>query len=88
MKKPLRPVEAPRIEEDPRRLRGTITTILTGKGYGWISGESEQEYYFHFSGVDAEWRVGRGLDLAPGDMVTFLVVATARGARAVKVRKG
>jgi cold shock protein len=61
---------------------GTINRIVSDRGFGFIRGEDEKEYFFHRSSVE-------GLDfdrLAPGEQVTFDVQASDRGPRAVRVR--
>lgn len=63
-------------------MQGTIKTLLTDKGFGFISREGEaKDLFFHSKelvGVAFE-------DLKVGDMVTFEVVEGEKGLSAVKV---
>ena len=48
-------------------MTGTIRTLRTDKGFGFIKDESGQEYFFHQSAI-----YGEGIaDLREGDSVTF-----------------
>jgi CspA family cold shock protein len=63
-------------------MQGTIKTLLTDKGFGFISREGEaKDLFFHSKelvGVTFE-------DLKVGDVVTFEVVEGEKGLSAVKV---
>jgi len=69
-------------EED--RLAGTISGLVEGKYYGFIVVPGHRkDYFFHGSSL-------RGVtfeELAPGDRVTFVVVDTEKGIRAVGVER-
>jgi cold shock CspA family protein len=62
------------------RVEGTITKYSTEKGYGFISCPGQVDVFCHASEVSgARW-------LLEGDRVSFSVIQTERGMRAVDVR--
>jgi CspA family cold shock protein len=62
---------------------GKIRTLRTDKGFGFIKGESGQDYFFHQSAI-----FGEGIaDLREGDSVTFDVGEGPKGPRAENVRR-
>ncbi len=65
-------------------MKGTIKTLIAGKGFGFISREGEtKDLFFHskeLSGVTFE-------ELKVGDSVTFEVVETEKGLAATKVSR-
>jgi len=64
-------------------LTGTIRTLRTDKGFGFIKSESGKEYFFHQSAI-----YGEGIDnLREGDSVEFDVGEGPKGPRAENVRR-
>lgn len=66
-------------------MKGSIKTLVPGKGFGFILGDDQVEYFFHRTGV------GRAADfeaLQEGDGVQFTVEENrGKGPRATDVRK-
>ena len=59
-------------------MTGTIRTLRVDKGFGFIKGETGQEYFFHQSAI-----YGEGIaDLREGDGVEFEVSDGPKGPRA------
>ena len=84
---------APVVREDRSRrndvaglggtMTGTIRTLRTDKGFGFIKDGAGKEYFFHQSAVQ-----GEGInDLREGDSVEFEVGDGPKGPRAEKVRR-
>ena len=64
-------------------MTGTIRTLRTDKGFGFIKDDAGKEYFFHQSAV-----YGEGLDsLREGDSVEFDVVQGNKGPAAENVTK-
>ena len=65
-------------------MTGTIRTLRADKGFGFIKGDSGQEYFFHQSAI-----YGEGIaDLREGDSVEFEPGAEGpKGPRAENVRR-
>jgi cold shock protein len=64
-------------------MTGTIRTLRTDKGFGFIKDGNGNEYFFHRSAV-----YGEGLeDLREGDSVEFEVGEGPKGPRAENVRR-
>ena len=64
-------------------MTGTIRTLRTDKGFGFIKDASGKEYFFHQSAVQ-----GEGInDLREGDSVEFEVGQGPKGPRAETVRR-
>lgn len=64
-------------------MTGTIRTLRTDKGFGFIKDDQGNEYFFHRSAVS-----GEGLeDLREGDTVEFEVGEGPKGPRAENVRR-
>ena len=64
-------------------LTGTIRTLRTDKGFGFIKTDSGKEYFFHQSAI-----YGEGIDnLREGDSVEFDVGEGPKGPRAENVRR-
>src|SRR5688572_5125774 len=62
---------------------GTIRTLRVDKGFGFIKGETGQEYFFHQSAI-----YGEGIaDLREGDGVEFEVADSPKGPRAANVKR-
>lgn len=64
-------------------MTGTIRTLRTDKGFGFIKDEAGKEYFFHQSAI-----YGEGIeDLREGDSVEFDIGQAAKGPRAENVRR-
>jgi cold shock protein len=64
-------------------MMGTIRTLRVDKGFGFIKGETGQEYFFHQSAI-----YGEGIaDLREGDGVEFEVADSPKGPRAANVKR-
>ena len=65
-------------------MTGKIRTLRVDKGFGFITGETGQEYFFHQSAI-----YGEGIaDLREGDGVEFeLGDGGEKGPRATNVRR-
>lgn len=64
-------------------MTGTIKRLNTDKGFGFISNETGQEYFFHQSAI-----YGEGIaDLREGDSVEFEVGEGPKGPRAENVKR-
>jgi CspA family cold shock protein len=62
---------------------GTIRTLRVDKGFGFIRGETGEEYFFHQSAI-----YGEGIkDLREGDGVEFEVDHGPKGLRAASVKR-
>lgn len=62
---------------------GTIKKVVSDRGFGFITAEDGQEYFFHRSGMDASL----GFDsLGGGERVTFDIEQSPKGPRANRVR--
>lgn len=68
-------------------MNGTVSNILSSKGYGFISGENGQEYFFHmtetldWNAIIADFK-GGGAGFVK---VTFDPIKTPKGPRASNV---
>ena len=64
-------------------ITGTVKWFNEAKGFGFISQESGEDVFVHFSAID-----GDGFKtLADGDRVEFEVTQGAKGLAAANVRK-
>ena len=64
-------------------MTGTIKTLRSEKGFGFIKDSSGKEFFFHQSAI-----FGEGIaDLREGDSVEFDVGRGPKGARAENVRR-
>ena len=64
-------------------MTGKIRTLRVDKGFGFIKGETVQEFFFHQSAI-----YGEGIaDLREGDGVEFEVDQSPKGPRAANVRR-
>ena len=61
-------------------MKGKVKFFNSGKGFGFIAGEDNKEYFVHESGVEEG-------TLEENDEVTFEVEEGDRGPKAVKVKK-
>ena len=64
-------------------MTGKIRTLRVDKGFGFIKGESGQEYFFHQSAIYGE----SISDLREGDGVEFDVEESPKGPRAANVKR-
>jgi CspA family cold shock protein len=69
-------------DEDPR-ARGSIARLLSAKGFGFITGEDDVEYFFHRT----QCTPGLFEQLIDGERVRFTVEQTIKGPRAVRVER-
>ena len=64
-------------------MTGTIRTLRTDKGFGFLKDTAGNEYFFHQSAI-----YGEGIaDLREGDSVEFEVSQGPKGPRAENVRR-
>lgn len=61
-------------------MKGTVKFFNRTKGFGFISGEDNKEYFVHESGIKSG-------SLDENDEVTFDVEAGDRGPKAINVQK-
>jgi CspA family cold shock protein len=64
-------------------MTGKIRTIRLDKGFGFIKGETGEDYFFHQSAIYGETLA----DLREGDSVDFEVGQGPKGPRAENVRR-
>lgn len=62
---------------------GTITKLVSERGFGFIAGEDGKEYFFHRTGVDGTLTFD---SLLGGEKVTFEIEPSPKGPRATRVR--
>ncbi len=62
-------------------MNGTVKFFNQSKGFGFIAGDDEKEYFVHVSALK------EGETLNDGDAVTFEVEQGDRGPKAVNVNK-
>jgi cold shock protein len=62
-------------------MKGTIKFFNDVKGFGFITGEDEKEYFVHESVLE------EGTSLDKGDSVEFEIEKGDKGPKAVKVKK-
>ena len=62
---------------------GTIKKVVADRGFGFIAGEDEKEYFFHRGGLDSSLDFDR---LQGGERVEFDVEQSPKGPRANHVR--
>jgi CspA family cold shock protein len=60
---------------------GQIKKLVSDRGFGFITGDDGQEYFFHRSGVSGDFDGLRG-----GEKVTFEVERGQKGPRAASVK--
>ena len=60
-------------------MNGTVKWFNETKGYGFIQGEDNTDYFVHISEIPENARLGEG------DQVTFEIEETDRGYKAVQV---
>ncbi|MFA5480165.1 MAG: cold shock domain-containing protein [Candidatus Muiribacteriota bacterium] len=65
-------------------MKGTVKWFNDAKGYGFITGEDQNDVFVHFNAIQ-----GDGFkSLAEGETVTFDVEKGQKGLQAVNVKKG
>ena len=62
---------------------GTIKKVQSDRGFGFITAEDGQEYFFHRSGLDSSLSFD---NISIGEKVTFGVSTGDKGPRATDVR--
>jgi CspA family cold shock protein len=62
---------------------GTIKKVVSDRGFGFIAGEDEKEYFFHRGGLDSSIDFDR---LVGGERVEFEIETSPKGPRATRVR--
>jgi cold shock protein len=65
------------------RVTGTVKKIVAERGFGFITAEDGQEYFFHRSGLDSSLSFET---LAADERVSFEVERSDKGPRARQVR--
>lgn len=63
-------------------MTGTVKKLVPERGFGFISAEDGQEYFFHRSGLDTSLSFDT---LAANEAVTFEVERSDKGPRATRV---
>ena len=64
-------------------MTGTIKKLVADRGFGFITAESGEEYFFHRSGVDDSLTFE---NISIGERVSFDVERSDKGPRAGHVR--
>lgn len=64
-------------------MTGTVKKVVAERGFGFISAEDGEEYFFHRSGIDSSLTFE---NLAAGERVSFDVERSDKGPRAAHVR--
>ena len=62
---------------------GTVKSYDTSRGFGFIEGDDDEDYFVHANDLDASIP---GRILKPGQRVRFSVFREMKGDRAVKVQ--
>lgn len=66
-------------------MKGTIKSVNTDKGFGFIAGEDGKEYFFHRSALPRDIRIE---SLSRGEGVVFDPGEGEKGPRADSVERG
>lgn len=61
---------------------GTVKKVVSDRGFGFITAEDSNEYFFHRGGLDSSLDFDR---LVGGERVSFDIEQSPKGARAVRV---
>jgi CspA family cold shock protein len=61
------------------RLKGTVVRLVSDKGFGFIRGEDQKEYFFHRTSVRGEF------EALANSPVTFKPTSGPKGSRAEEV---
>ena len=64
-------------------MTGTVKKIVAERGFGFITAEDGQEYFFHRSGLDSSLAFE---NLAGDERVSFEIERSDKGPRARQVR--
>jgi len=64
-------------------MTGTIKKVVVERGFGFITAEDGEDYFFHRSGVDPSLNFE---SIAAGERVSFEVEHSDKGPRAKQVR--
>jgi len=70
------------VEEFPVST-GTIKKVIPDRGFGFISADDGQEYFFHRDGLEPSVNFDR---LTGGEKVTFHIQPSQKGPRAHRVQ--
>jgi cold shock CspA family protein len=75
--------ETPVKHSKPHEQLGLVSKIMKAKGFGFITGDDEEQYFFHAAAVrggmfDQE-------EFCEGTRVRFIVTGTPKGPRALNV---
>ena len=70
-------------ELETTRMTGTVKKIVAERGFGFITAEDGQEYFFHRSGLDSSLSFE---NLTGDERVSFEVERSDKGPRAAQVR--
>ena len=66
---------------EDKKMKGTVKFFNRMKGFGFIAGEDDKEYFVHESALN------EGIAIDEGDSVEFEVEQGDRGPKAAKVSK-
>ncbi len=64
-------------------MTGTVKKVVADRGFGFITAEDGQEYFFHRSGLDSSLNFEQ---LTADERVSFEVERSDKGPRASQVR--
>lgn len=67
------------VKEEEERVEGTVKFYNPNKGFGFITGDDEKEYYVHESGLK------EGVTIEADDRVSFKIVQGDKGPKAEEV---
>ena len=80
----LRPQHLEKDSETPR-VTGTVKKVVVERGFGFLTGEDGQEYFFHRSGLESSLSFE---NLIAGQRLSFEVESSDKGPRAKRIRAG
>ena len=66
--------------EEKSKMEGTVNWFNIKKGYGFVKGEDEKDYFLHYSAVP------QGVFLKEGDRISFEPAKTDKGEQAQNVQ--
>lgn len=69
--------------QDFEERQGIISRIINPKGYGFIGTSEKEHYFFHAKTMLSEDDFNI---VKPGDLVSFIIVQTAKGPQAMRVK--
>lgn len=67
-------------------MNGTVKWFSNRKGYGFISGDDEQDYFVHYTSLGNEFAEHGRRNLLPEQKVTFGTTKSNKGLQAIGVR--